>query len=122
MDLKVIKVSEQGDEKKEYVTLQANEDCNLEGHIIFDETFNNNGSPSNKHRHVFIFPRWEVKKNDYIFLFTKSGENIRGVTTSKKPASFFYWGLKSPVWNEEGDKVHLIQVKTASNFKVSSVA
>ena len=121
MDLRVVRVSDQGDEKKEYVSLQAKEDCNLEGYIIFDETFNNNGSASNKHRHIFIFPNWKVKKNEYIFLFTHSGEHKRGETIAKTSASFFYWGLKSPVWNEEGDKVHLVQVKNASNFKVPIV-
>jgi hypothetical protein len=122
MDLKVIRVREQGDEKKEYVTIQAKEDCNLEGYMIFDETFKNDGSASNKHRHVFIFPDWEVKKNEWVFLFTCSGKNTRGKTKDSSPASYFYWGLKSPVWNEEGDKVHLIKVESAMTLKVPSVA
>ena len=94
------------------------EDCNLKGYMVFDETFKNDGSASNKHRHVFIFPSWEVKKNEYIFLFTRTGENKKGKTLDGTAASYFHWGLKSPVWNEEGDQVHLIKVKEAITHKV----
>ncbi|CAI8878442.1 hypothetical protein [Pseudomonas brassicacearum] len=122
MDLSIIRVEEQGDEKKEYVILRAEEKCNLEGYMIFDETFKNDGSASNKHRHVFIFPNWEVKKNEYVYVFTKSGENKRGESAVGNAASYFFWGLNSPVWNEEGDKVHLIKVRSAITHKVPKIA
>ncbi|WP_339508246.1 hypothetical protein [Pseudomonas sp. RL_35y_Pfl2_P42] len=122
MDLTVVSVGGQGDQKGEYVALRAKEDCNLSGYMIFDETYKNDGSASNKHRHVFIFPNWTVKKDEYIFLFTRSGKNERGMTQKQTPASYFYWGLKSSVWNEGGDKVHLIKTASATAFKVPSVA
>lgn len=120
MDLKVVQVRAQGDEKKEVVILRALEDCNLKGYMIFDETFNSDGSTSNKHRHIFFFPSWEVKKGDQIFLRTRAGINIKGKTLEGDPASYFYWGLNSPVWNEEGDKVHLIKIQSATTLKVPS--
>lgn len=122
MDLKVISVGGQGDQKSEYVALQAKKDCNLNSYMIFDETYKDDGSSSNKHRHVFIFPDWTVKEGEWIFIFTRSGSNNRGVTQQKKPASYFYWGLKSSVWNEEGDKVHIIKTESKATFKVPSIA
>lgn len=121
MDLKVVSVGEQGNEEKEYVALSAKEACNLKGYIIFDETFKNDGSASNKHRHVFIFPSWEVKKGELILVFTRPGKDKRSAV-GDIPVSNFYWGLKSPVWNEEGDNVHLIKVASTITFKVPSVA
>lgn len=120
MDLKVTKVTGQGDEKKEYVTIRANKDCNLKGYIVFDDTFNEDGSKSNKHRHIFIFPDREVKKDDRIFLRTRAGKDSRGLTKTGTPAHRFHWGLNSPVWNEDGDTVHLIKIQGQQDFKVVS--
>lgn len=120
MDLKVIAVRAQGDEKKELVLIRALKDCNLKGHMIFDETFKHDGSSSNAHRHVFIFPSWEVKKDDYIFLRTRIGINRKGETEEGTPAHYLHWNLNNSVWNEKGDKVHLINVESAITFKVPS--
>ncbi|MEE5086703.1 MULTISPECIES: hypothetical protein [unclassified Pseudomonas] len=122
MDLKVMSVGGQGDQKSEYVALQATKDCNLNNYMIFDETYKDDGSASNKHRHIFIFPDWTIKKGEFIFLFTRPGSNNRGVTQQKNPASYFYWGLKSSVWNEEGDKVHIVKTESKATFKVPSIA
>ena len=122
MDLKITLVGGQGDEKVEYVALQAKKDCNLSSYMIFDNTYTSDGSASNKHRHVFTFPNWEVKKDEIIILFTKSGVKTRGKTKDGKPVSYFYWGLKSSVWNEGGDKVHLIKAESAISFNVPSLA
>ncbi|WLH43932.1 hypothetical protein [Pseudomonas beijingensis] len=122
MDLSILRVEAQGDEKKEYVILRAKEKCNLKEYMIFDETFKSDGSASNKHRHVFIFPDWEVKENEYLYLFTGTGENKKGTSKDGSVASYFYWGLNSPVWNEGGDKVHLIKVKSAIAHKIPKVA
>ncbi|MDR6915103.1 hypothetical protein J2X66_001968 [Pseudomonas sp. 3296] len=122
MDLKVIEVRAQGDETKEVVVMRALKDCNLKGYMIFDETFKSDGSTSNVHRHVFIFPGWKVEKDDYVFLSTRAGTNRKGATTEGSAAHYFHWNLNSPVWNEKGDKVHLINVENAITFKVPSVA
>ncbi len=120
MDLKIGEVRAQGDETKEVVVIRALKDCNLKSYMIFDETFKSDGSTSNVHRHVFIFPSWEVKQNDYIFLRTRVGTNRKGKTKQGDPANYFHWQLNSPVWNEKGDKVHLINVESAITFKVPS--
>jgi hypothetical protein len=118
MDLRVSEVRAQGDEKKEVVVIKALKDCNLKGNIVFDETFKSDGSTSNVHRHVFIFPDWDVEKGDHIFLRTRSGRNRKGETTKGDAAHYFHWGLNSPVWNEKGDTVHLISVESAVKFEI----
>ena len=119
MDLQITNVAGQGDEKEEYVNILVKKDCNLQGYMILDETFKADGSKSNKHRHVYIFPNHEVKKDDRIFLRTRAGTDSKGETQGGGPAHRFHWGLKSPVWNEGGDKVHLIKIQSAVSFNVS---
>ncbi|WP_204126618.1 hypothetical protein [Pseudomonas ogarae] len=120
MDLKVIRVVEQGDAENEFVVVRALKACDLKGYMILDETYNDDGSTSNKQRHVFTFPSWRVEEGEYIFISTKAGANRKGKTTEGTPTSYFYWGLNRSVWNEEGDKVHLIKIESAATFKVSS--
>ncbi|MGE1091361.1 hypothetical protein [Pseudomonas zeae] len=121
MDLRVAEVRAQGDETKEEVVIRVKKDCNLAGYMIFDETFKSDGTVSNKHRHVFIFPDWEVKEDDHIFVRTRVGKDAKGKTKQGTPAHYFYFGLNSPVWNEEGDKVHLIKIEKSIEFRVSRV-
>jgi hypothetical protein len=121
MDLEIRKVSGQGDVNQEYVNILAKKDCNLQGYMVMDETFSSDGSPSNKHRHVFIFPNYQVKKGDRIFLRTEVGKDTKCTTVDGNPGHRFHWGLKSPVWNEGGDKVHLLKIQDASHFMVTSI-
>ncbi len=76
MDLKVMSVGGQGDQKSEYVALQATKDCNLNNYMIFDETYKDDGSASNKHRHIFIFPDWTIKKVSLYFFLLAPGQII----------------------------------------------
>lgn len=122
MDLEIKKVAGQGDVSEEYVNILVKKDCNLQGYMVMDETFNNDGTASNKHRHVFIFPNYEVKKDDRIFLRTGVGKDMKCKTVDGSPAHRFHWGLKSPVWNEGGDKVHLVKIQNATHFIVPSMA
>lgn len=122
MELKLLSVTAQGDAAKEYLTLRALEDCNLKNYMIFDSTFNSDGAPSNKHRHVFVFPNWAVEKGDYIFLRTRPGSHGKFTTSNGFPAHGFHWGLNSPVWNETGDTVHLIKIHSVKNLKVPATA
>lgn len=121
MDIKIVTVLHQGDEKKEYIVLQALDKCNLKPYMILDNTYDTDGVASNKHRHVFKFPDWTVEKNEYIFLTTKPGLNKKGQTNTKEPASYLYWGLNSSVWNQSGDKVHLVKITDSTVFNVPSV-
>lgn len=122
MELKLLSVTAQGDASKEYLTLRVLEDCNLKNYMIFDSTFSSNGATSNKHRHVFVFPSWDVKKGDYIFLRTRPGSHGKLTTSNSFPAHGFHWGLNSPVWNETGDTAHLIKISSENKLNIPAVA
>lgn len=112
MELIVEKIDRKND--KECILLKVEEDCNLWPFIIFDATYDENGNSSNLLRHSFIFPSQNVKKGDYVIVYTSKGEsqhykNRVGTTTWE-----YYWGLDVNVWNDKGDEALLIKV---SEFK-----
>lgn len=121
MELKLVSVTSQGDPAKEYLTLRVLEGCNLKNYMVLDSTFNSDGTTSNKHRHVFVFPDWEVEKNDYIFLRTRPGKHGKFTTSNGFPAHGFHWGLSSPVWNETGDTVHLIKMSAVKKLNIPAI-
>jgi len=119
MDLKVMSVHGQGDKTEEAVVLRVLKNCNLKGYMILDETFDAKGKVSNKHRHVYDFPDLEVKKDEYVFLMTRVGTNVRGKAKNGEPAHYFYWGLNNSVWNDSGDTVHLLKIEDAASFQIA---
>lgn len=50
---------------------------------------------------AFWFQYADVEKGDLVVLYTKSGDmRSKDLSTGKK-AHFFYWGLSSPIWDED---------------------
>lgn len=107
MELKLIKIKDAQTEE-ELVVLKALAKCNINSYILFDTTYVEKGIVSNKHRHLFIFPDLVVEEGDYIWLYTKPGIYGTHTNTSGTITHKLYWGIKSSIWNNEGDKAYLI--------------
>ncbi|MFG0669427.1 hypothetical protein ACF8E6_02540 [Pseudomonas sp. xss_1] len=122
MELKIHSVSGRGSSSSEYVIIDVLKDCNLKNFMICDRTFNSDGKPSNKHRHVYFFPSCEVKKGEVVWLNTCPGTNRKNKTSDGRLAHEFYWGLNSSVWNDSGDKVYLIKMEAIDALDVPPVA
>ncbi|MBC3239531.1 hypothetical protein HU723_10095 [Pseudomonas lurida] len=120
MKLRISAVGEQGDASKEYLMLSALDDCNLSSYAVVDNTYDSSGKPSNKIRHTFFFPTKQVKKGEWIVLYTKPGVYKLGQTNNDKPLHYFYWGLTNAVWNDTGDTVHLLEISGISKHKLSA--
>lgn len=103
-----------GDDER--VALQATEDCDLGNYIITDATFGKQGGSSNLFRHVFEFPTYEVKKDDWVVLYTKKGRRSK-----KSNTHFFYWNVDHNVWNDDHDTVTLIRVAAYQKKSFSSI-
>ena len=121
MELKILKVDGRGSASNEYIIFSVLKDCNLKSFIVCDKTFNSDGTPSNKHRHVYFFPSCEVKAGEIVWLNTCPGTNRKNETHGGKRAHEFFWGLNSSVWNDGGDKVHLIKISEIETLDVPSV-
>jgi len=73
MNLEIIGVADNATDE-ERVVLYALADCNLNDYLLFDSTYDKEGNISNEYRHMFVFPAQQVKKGDFIWIYTKEGE------------------------------------------------
>lgn len=121
MELKISQVNGRGSASSEYVVFKVLKDCNLKNFMVCDKTFNADGTPSNKHRHVYFFPSCEAKAGEVVWLNTCPGTNCKNVAKGGQRAHEFFWGLNSSVWNDGGDKVHLIKMAAIETLEVPSV-
>jgi len=117
--LKLISINNTGNVQSEHVFLAVNADCNLGDYLLTDSTYGSDEAPSNKLRHVFFFPQLEVKKGDYVVLWTQSGKYSKGETTNKKAQHNVYWGLKETVWNVNGDRAFLFTAPRAQRSSLT---
>lgn len=99
--------------REERITLVAQAGINLKNYLIYDTTFTADGKQSNKGRHVFPFPDYEVNACQEINLVITSGIKI------KRPATF-YWNRSSPVINDTGDHLVLVEIRDKQLFPVAS--
>lgn len=92
----------------EKLVLKVLEDCNTAGYMIMDTTYDGDGHPSNIFRHCYIFPKKEVKRGDYIWLFTGKGNNTSYANKGRTITHEFYWGSDELIWNNETDIAYLL--------------
>jgi hypothetical protein len=108
---KIVTLQNEGGPEAEFVFLRALEKCNLGHFILADNTFGPRGLLSNKLRHVFGFPAQELQADDYVMLHTTQGNSHKSMTDSGSPVYHYYWGLNQSVWNDNGDTMHLLDVR-----------
>lgn len=112
MKLEIDKIIDNGKES-ERVLIKVLEDCNLNNYILYDETFDEDGKPSNKVPHMYRFEKRSVKKGEFVSLYTK-GEKGYTLSTMKTPKGAplhrIKRGLDINIFNKAGDKAHLVQI------------
>ncbi len=107
-NLRIVAVTGKGDLLTERIVLRVVRQCNLMHYLILDSTDNDDGTISNKNRHVYWFPDLLVSPTDYLLLYTKKGTDRIFINKQGYRVHVFYWGLKRTVWNEDGDAVTLL--------------
>ncbi|MHB9331806.1 hypothetical protein ACP3S7_30405 [Phytobacter ursingii] len=120
MDIGIVNVKEHGELEREHIVLAAVAQANLWNYILLDTTYHDDGSTSNKHRHVFDFDELSaitLNKGDLVLLYTKNGNfSIHELPNGTK-AYLIYWGLDETVWNKDGDEAVLVKVAERSKKK-----
>lgn len=119
MKLEVVSIHNHGNASQEYVTLRALDDANLIKYLITDTTFLGANAISNKLRHVHWFVFQQVKKGDFVRLYTSRGTNKSLANHAGTTTYDVYWGLSSSVWNDTGDAAVLFEVENWKTTKVS---
>lgn len=109
MHLEILRVRDAGDLENERIVLKANQVCEISWYILLDNTYDEYGNLSNLWRHVYVFPKIKVKAGDFIWLYSKKGENSSRGNKSNTTTHLLYWGLDETIWNKEKDAAHLIK-------------
>lgn len=112
--LNINNLQKDGDAKKEYILLEALADVNIANYAIIDKTFDQDNKTSNVHRHCYRFPKTDIKKGEFIALFTKKGTYSKSTLTDKTtPLHCFFWGSDAPFWNDDStEQAELLKVTT----------
>lgn len=111
--LTVHSIDGKGDLTKECVWLSVSEDiASLSYYVLCDTTYTDDNHISNELRHVFWFPKKEVKKGDWVRLMTKDGTSTSSSNDKGSMTHTLYWKLGRTVWNKDGDAALLFHVNT----------
>jgi len=103
MDIKIVKIHNQGGSEEEYVSLKVVNDCDTGEFILADTTYTSDGKISAKLRHTFWLPDEDVEAGDFIRIHTGIGKDRSASNTGGSTTHHFYWGLKKSVWNDDED-------------------
>jgi hypothetical protein len=84
----------------EYVVLKniGDEPVNLEGWMLMDETGHRRYEKNRTSSHIFVFPNFILRPGAIVTVHSGKGTNN---------ATDLYWGSKSPIWNNQGDRAYL---------------
>lgn len=113
MKLNILYAKDKGDITKERLVLKVLEDANTSGYVVVDATYDSDGDLSNLGKHAYKFPSKDVKKGDYVILFTKAAGSAAKVEEENQSSTTnhnFYWGRKATVWNKDGDYCTLLYI------------
>lgn len=116
MDLKIQEILDRGNDE-ERIVLNVLEDCNLNRYLVLDTTFDEHGDISNINRHVYAFGNVPVRKGDFVVLYTKCGNDVKQINADRTTSYFFYWNMRSHVWNNDRDIAFLVHYDEWNSFE-----
>lgn len=110
MKVRIISVHGYGDFDNEHVLMEVVEDCDIGQFILADSTYTGEHEVSNRLRHILWLPDKPVKQGDLVSVWTKGGRDTTVATDQGRTVHRFFWGLKTAVWNDEGDCAVLFDI------------
>ena len=115
MKVRINKIYSKGDYQKECVVLKILEDCDMGRHLLSRAGYSNDRKEFIRCKQAYWFPDQEVKKGDFVWLYTraaKDGEQDCWSSGPKSTTYTFFWGLATEVWNNGADAVVITEAKT----------
>lgn len=118
-DFELYKIIKQSEED-ERIVFKVLEDCNLSYYLLLDNSYDEEGRVSNTHRHCYAFPNVNVKRGDYVVLYTGKGVRTSFNNKAQTTTYVFYWGFagNTSVWNSVVDKAFLVKISDVQTYAV----
>ena len=102
MNFKFHKLEGVGALSTERVVLRATKDADIGRYVLFraairsDDEVEGGNVPN-----AFWFPDKNIKKGDFVVLYSKSGTQSEKLDSKgERTSHFFYWNLKSTIWDD----------------------
>ena len=111
MEIVLSSIGDKGDINNERIGFKVLKDCELKYFLVYD-TYLTSGGFANKSNNVFWFLPQEAKAGDKIVLYTKGGISSISKNNDGSTTYFFYWGLNTPIFKAESDRVVLVSIKS----------
>ena len=122
MRLRIIRVEGPDDNKEgvEKIFLNAQAGINLNDYLLYDTTFTDDDKQSNKGRHIYRFPNFEIDETHNIVLWIAKGPRLgTKLLADKTKGHRFYWGRTGPIINNTGDNLTLVRIAAEQLFEVA---
>jgi hypothetical protein len=84
LKVKMVGIRHEGNGGGERVVLKVLQDVNSGRYVMLDSTFDDAGKISNKHRHVFWFPKKPLAAGDFVG-YTLARASLRIEPTTRRP-------------------------------------
>lgn len=105
---------------EEKVWLKAKDAINTKGFALIDRTFDQNEKISNEFRHIFVFPEYELAKDQIVVVRTGKGTNgFRKFSDVDENYLALFWGAEECVWNDKGGDTATLINFVSVNSKVA---
>ena len=110
MKLKISEIENKGVAENERIILKVLESDNVGQYVIFKTKKLADDRVSSRPSDVFWFQNKEVKKGDWVVIYTKSGTYKSIINEKGNTSHFFYWDKKEPLWKDSIDIPILLHI------------
>ena len=108
-----------GDFANEFLMLRANVDQNAKFVMLCDTTYVSPGKISNKLRHNFWLPDVDLRKGDYMAVWTRKGTDGMSLLPNGSRVYSHFLQLERAIWNDEQDAAVLLFMQSWKAFPMS---
>jgi hypothetical protein len=113
MKVKILSVKDVGIVNEERIILEVTEECNIGKYLIaITHYVSGDNSISVVQKGSYFFPNLQVKKGDWVVLYTKNGTESEKKNSDGTTSYFYFWGLSAENLTKENDCFVLIEVNT----------
>jgi hypothetical protein len=98
MTVQITSIADAGKLDKERVVMKVSSDDDMTSYAVFAAFSGDMGALSGNIPNAYWFQAWQVKRGDFVVLYTKVGTESQKKNANGTTSHFFYWGLSFPLW------------------------
>ena len=117
LNIEIVKIIDRGIAGKERLYLKSRAFTDLNYYIVISTTQIKDDKIIADPKNFFWFPSKNVKPNDSIILYTKSGKDSERKNSDGTNSYFFYWGLKNTILTNESEVLVLLELSSWQTIK-----